>query len=509
MINRRHLLSRIKNYSAMLVAGAASSFIPLRPEGSVAKAQEEGSNPQGPNIIVIMGDDHARWAVGTYGFGKNLTPNIDWLARNGVKFNQAISPAPVCSPARASFYTGKTPSQHGVHDFLAEGNAAKTDWLAGETLLSERLKQQNYRTALIGKWHATADARKPQAGFDRWLSYDVYREGWQNQYLHRGEVYFSDDGKQTSYKGVQARYLTEEAIRFIDRPSKNPFFVSLNFVEPHAPFEEMPERLVQKYRGMSYDLLSQGGFSDMEDRGPRTSTPTDHDEKLAQYLAAVALIDEQVGRVVDALEGRGLLDNTIIVYTSDHGLLLGKYGLYGKVNATKPANFYQDTIAVPLIVYGGDRFVRPAQQRDEFVTLLDLHATVMDFATPGGIAASGYGPGKSLRSLLAGNRLTDWRKFHFAERANARMVSDGQWKLVRYYKKAKDSAPNDFWYDLSHPLREQRHALSGPEEGTRKAMITALESHFSRYEVAEKSGRTIWDQPAPNPRLTEDLKSFQ
>lgn len=516
MINRRRLLSRIKDYSALVVAGAAGTIMSGKVFGKSQAQQAQSAAASGattdtskPNIIVIMGDDHARWAVGTYGFKQNLTPNMDWLARNGVKFNQAISPAPVCSPARASFYTGKMPSQHGVHDFLAEGGAAKTNWLAGETLLSERLKQQGYRTALIGKWHATADARKPQAGFDRWLSYDVYREGWQNQYLHRGEVYFSDDGDQSSYKGVQARYLTEEAIKFIDQPSQSPFFISLNFVEPHAPFDAMPERLVQKYRGMAYDLLSDGGFSDLEDRGARTSTPTDHDEKLAQYLAAAALIDEQIGRVIDALEGRGILGNTIIVYTSDHGLLMGKYGLYGKVNATKPANFYEDTISIPLIVYGGANYIRQAQQRDEFVTLLDLHTTVMDFATPGGIKASNYGPGVSLRPLLAGKRLTDWRAFHFAERANARMVSNGHWKLVRYYKKAKESAPDDYWYDLSNPLGEQRQALAAPDESTRNALIAALETYFTQYEVAEKSGRTIWNQPAPNPRLAEDLKAFQ
>lgn len=509
MINRRRLLSRIKDYSALLVAGTAGAILPSKAQALNANAPKASKDPAKPNIIVIMGDDHARWSVGTYGFEKNITPNMDWMARNGVKFNHAISPAPVCSPARASFHTGKTPSQHGVHDFLTESHAAKTEWLAGETLLSERLKQQNYRTALIGKWHATADSRKPQAGFDRWLSYDTYREGWQNQYLHRGEVYFSDDGTQTSYKGVQARYLTEETIKFIDGTPNDPFFISLNFVEPHAPFEAMPERLVQKYRGMAYELLSAGGFSDMEGRGPRTSIPNDHDEKLAQYLAASALIDEQIGRMIDALEGRGILDNTIVVYTSDHGLLMGKYGLYGKVNATKPANFYEDTISIPMIVYGGANYIRPEQQRDEFVSLLDLHTTVLDFATLGDVGVSDYGPGVSLRPLLAGKRLTDWRKFHFSERANARMVSNGHWKLVRYYKRDKDSQPDDYWYDLSNPLGEQRHALTPPSENTQKAMVAALETHFAKYEVMEKSGRTIWDQPAPNPRLTEDLKAFQ
>ena len=500
-MDRRHLLSLAASFSAYCLTGIAGLSKP-------ARAQRPGSQP---NIIVIMGDDHARWSVGTYGFKPPITPNMDWMAKNGVQFNQAISPAPVCSPARASFYTGKIPSQHGVHDFLAEatGVDVDADWLAGETLLSERLKRQNYRTALLGKWHATADGRKPQPGFDRWLSYDAHREGWQNQYLHRGEVYFSDDGEKTSYTGVQARFLTEEAIKFIDRPSDDPFFISLNFVEPHAPFEAMPERLVQKYRGMAFDMLSDGGSSDMADRGARTSTPKDHDEKLAQYLAAVALIDEQIGRVVDALEGRGLLENTIVVYTSDHGLLLGKYGLYGKVNATQPANFYQDTISIPLIAYSGGDYIRRSQQRPEFVDLLDLHATVMDFATPGGSAKSGYGPGVSLRPLLAGGRFPNWRKFHFAERANARMISDGRWKLVRYYRRDQFAAPQDMWYDLSHPLGEGRSALTPPAKVVQKILISALEDHFSAFEVADKSGRTIWDQPAPNPRLANDLKSYE
>lgn len=500
-MNRRQLLKFMSKYSALLMAGVSTLSI-----RTVALPKEDKTSS--PNIIVIMGDDHARWATGVYGFGEGLTPNLDWMARNGVRFNNAISPAPVCSPARASFYTGKTPSQHGVHDFLAEGSDTSTEWLAGETLLSERLKQQGYRTALFGKWHATRDSRQPQPGFDRWLSYDVYREGWQNQYMHRGEVYFSDDGTETSYKGVQARYLTDEAVSFIDK-SDEPFFISLNFVEPHAPFEDMPERLVQKYRGMAYDLLSDGGSSDMADRGERTSTPKDHDEKLAQYLAAAALIDEQIGRMIDALEGRGLLENTIVIYTSDHGLLMGNYGLYGKVNATQPANFYEDTIAIPMVFYTGGELIRRGQQRAEFVDLLDLHATVLELSGQQSDAAAEYGPGRSLVGLLKGGRHPDWRRFHFAERANARMVSDGRWKLVRYYKKDRSDAPIDKWYDLAHPEGESRAAIAGPSAAIQNIMTTALEEHFTKYEVPEKSGRSIWFQPMPNPRLARDLKKFE
>lgn len=461
-----------------------------------------------PNIVVVMADDHAQWALGAYGLDQLDTPNIDWLADQGVKFENAMSPAPVCSPARASFYTGKMPSQHGVHDFLSESAEFDADWLAGEKLLSERLQDAGYRTGLFGKWHATTDSKAPQPGFDRWLSYDSLNAGWENQYLHSGTVHFSSDGAQAQHTGVQARFLTEEAIRFIDNPSPEPFFISLNFTEPHAPFAGLPERLVSRYRPVARDIVRAGGMSDLADRGAATTVPDDHVEQLAQYLAAVALIDEQVGRMLDALQGRQLLDNTLLVYTSDHGLLVGQYGLYGKTNATNPPNFYEETIRIPLIVHApGERF-RPAQARGELVDLMDLHATVLDYATGGSVSESEYGPGRSMRMLLEGERNTDWRTVQFSERGNARMVTDGRWKLVRYYTREPEDAPTDLWYDLAHPFGE-RHNVDAPRQAVRDRLIDELERFFTNYETPEHSGRKIWDQPPPNARYRRDLESTE
>jgi arylsulfatase A-like enzyme len=485
-----------------LVLALLATFVLVAPTA----AQESDRKP---NIILIMGDDHGKWATGIHGFPNDITPNIDWMARNGIQFNNAISSAPVCSPSRASLYTGKLPSQHGVHDFLAENPKFDADWLVGETLLSERLKDQNYRTALFGKWHATTDSRIPQRGFDKWLSYDAFKDGWQNQYLHQGMVHFSEDGDPTDYTGVQAEFLTEKALEFVDDIKDRPFFISLNFVEPHAPHEGLPERLVKKYRGLAVDLLPDGGSSDMNDRGDATSTPIDHDEKLAQYLASVALVDEQVGRVLKALKKRKMLDKTIIIYTSDHGYLLGQYGLYGKVNATKPANFYEETIGIPLVFYSGNRSIRPAQQRNEFVDLIDLHTTVMDYAAASGSPVSDYGPGVSVRTLLEGGRAPEWRKYHYAERANARMISNGHWKLVRYYMKDGFNPPLDKWYDLSSPIGEMHSQAAPPREELRTLMIKKLERYFATHVDPAKSGHRVWDQPAPNPRLTKDLSAFE
>lgn len=462
-----------------------------------------GQSQEPPNIIVVMTDDHAQWALGAYGLTQIDTPNIDWLAEQGVLFENAMSPAPVCSPARASFHTGKMPSQHGVHDFLSESPEYDADWLAGEKLLSERLLDADYRTALLGKWHATTNSRPPQRGFDRWLSYNPYEAGWQNQYVHSGLVHFSDDGDEIQYAGVQARYLTEEAIRFVDRESRKPFFISLNYTEPHAPFVGLPERLVSKYRSVAESIVRAGGASDMTDRGTMTTVPDDHIEQLAQYLAAISLIDDQVGRLIDALDGRGLMDSTLLVFTADHGLLVGQYGLYGKTNATNPANFYEETIRIPMIIHAPGEEFRQRQSRSELVDLLDLHATVMDFATGGKTSASAYGPGRSMRPLLEGKRNTAWRRIQFAERGKSRMASDGRWKLVRNYQVDKSKSPIDIWFDLAHPFGE-RHAVSPPRQAVINRLTDALENFFAIYETPEHTGTDVWNQPPPNARAASD-----
>ena len=461
--------------------------------------------PGNPNIIVVMGDDHAQWATGAYGLEQIATPNIDWLADRGVLFQNAMSPAPVCSPARASFHTGKMPSQHGVHDFLSDSPEFDHGWLSGQTLLSERLKDEGYRTALLGKWHATTDSRVPQPGFDRWLSYDAATDGWRNQYLHSGTVNFASDGELMKHTGVQARFLTEEAIRFIDSSSSEPFFISLNFTEPHAPFEGLPERLVSKYRNKANEIIRAGGTSNLEHRLPMMKIPDDHTEQLAQYLAAISLIDDQVGRLLDALQGRDLLENTLLIYTSDHGLLVGQYDLYGKTNATGPSNFYEETIRIPMVVYGPGELLKLNQSRQEFVDLLDLHATILDFATGGRINESVDGPGRSMRPLLQGDRNTDWRTVQVAERGYARMITDGRWKLVRYYPQDKEQAPRDMWYDLVHPMRERQDSAA-PRDALKDQLISELESFFQKYETPDHSGRDVWQQPAPNARECLDLR---
>ena len=139
--------------------------------------------------------------------------------------------------------------------------------------------------------------------------------------------------------------------------------------------------------------------------------------------------------MLDALTGRGLLRNTVVIFTSDHGHLTGQYGLYGKGNATVPQNLYQQSINIPLIISGPIEHVTPGQVRQEFVNLYDIFPTVLELIGAGEAQADYDGPGISLMPLLKGRRMIRFRDFQFAEMGNARMAHDGRWKLVRYYRK--------------------------------------------------------------------------
>jgi choline-sulfatase len=463
---------------------------------SLACSLQASDQTSPPNIVVIMTDDQGRWSLGEYD-NRIETPNISYLAEQGVRFDQAISPTPVCSAARASFYTGRTASQHGIHDFLSDKDADQKDWLIDERLISQVLSDQGYRVGLFGKWHADTQGWKPARGFDRWLTYDERDADWINQYQHSGTVHFSKDGAAISHTGVQARFLAESTVDFIDESNEAPFAAIINFVEPHFPFEGLPERLVARYRDVARDIMPAGDSSSLKSSARVGASVEEHVEKLAQYLAAVTLVDEQVGRIMDALQGRDLLDNTLIVFTSDHGHQTGQYGLYGKGNSTNPQNLYQDSIDIPMIISGPKRLVAQGQVRNEFVNLYDLFPTLATIAGATEDLNKYNGPGKSLLPLLKGERLTSFRDFQHAEMGNARMVHNGRWKLVRYYQKNHDAPPVDHWFDLTHPLGE-RSPVPAPSQAQQAQLINALDTFFETYEEPEHSGRRIWDLPRHN-----------
>ena len=207
------------------------------------RQSEARTNWKRPNILVFLTDDHGEWAQRAYGNSELLTPNMDRLAARGTRMTQAFTPCPVCSPARASFMTGRMPSQHGIHDWLQEDSYELTHpGLSGQTLISELMKSAGYNTGLVGKWHC-GRTREPKPGFDRWFSY------WVAQYPHEGIQKFSDQGKLVTEEGQQSPLLTRRAVDFLQDHQRNegadgnPFFLFVSYVDTHGPHDAAPADL--------------------------------------------------------------------------------------------------------------------------------------------------------------------------------------------------------------------------------------------------------------------------
>lgn len=447
-----------------------------------------------PNILVFLTDDHGQWALPTYGNSEISAPNIDYLAANGAVMENGFTPCPVCSPARASFFTGLLPSQHGVHDWLRESEQALThDGIDDKTNIAELLQADGYHTGLVGKWHCGRSS-EPKRGFDRWFSYQVA------QYPHFGVQNFSDQGKHIQRKGHQSALLTDEAAAFLrGRPQDRPFFLFVGYVNTHGPHRDQPERLVDHYRrNASFGDIPKETFAECHGiRGRRVWPAEDvYREELAQYYASVTMIDDQVGRVLDELDAQDAMDDTLIVYTGDHGHMNGHHGMFNKGNGTIPQNFIEESIRIPYIAMWRNGF-EAGQRRAESVDLCDWLPTLLDAAgmeAPGGI----HTPGRSFLPLLTGDAV-EWRDAQFCEYGNARMVRTDEYKLIRRYPGPNGHFPDEL-YDLQNDPRERENRIERAEYAEIAAQLSArLNAHFETYETDECSGRDIAARSMCNP----------
>jgi len=285
--------------------------------------------PDHPNLLFVFGDQWRGQATGYAGDPNVKTPSIDCFAAESVVFTGAVSGCPVCSPWRASLMTGQYPHRHGMvtnDQCLAE--------LCEGPFLAEVLGSAGYHTAYIGKWHLAGHGRaryvppERRLGFETWLGYECNHDYWKGFYYAEGE-------ESRPWEGYDARAQTDAACRIIrERGAERPLALFLSWGPPHAPYLTAPE----EYRAMyaPEDIILRGNVP------PEAEADARRD--LAGYYAHCTALDECFGDLLAALGEAGMADDTVVVFTSDHGDMLGSRGQWKK---QRP---YEESISVPLVI---------------------------------------------------------------------------------------------------------------------------------------------------------------
>lgn len=354
------------------------------------------------NLVLILSDDHRYDTMSCMGHLWVKTPNMDRLARGGVLFRNSFVTTSLCSPSRASILTGQYVHSHGVMDNVSP-------FPQGLTIFPQILQQYGYRTGMIGKWHMGGETDEPRPGYHRWVSF-------------RGQGVYNDpvlnfDGSRRQVKGYVTDILTEEAIRFIRENKERPFLLHLAHKATHADFfpaerhknlystEPIPHpksmaNTEENYRGkpdwMRRQRNSWHGVDGMYNHR------VNFDQFYRDYCRTLMALDDSVGAVVNELEQRNLLNDTLLVYMSDNGFQFGEHGLIDK------RTMYETSIRIPMIAHCPDLFA-PSHDVNGMALNIDIGPTMLDAA---GAPPLANAHGRSLVPLLeAGSRTPeDWRK---------------------------------------------------------------------------------------------------
>ncbi|QDT35624.1 sulfatase family protein [Thalassoglobus polymorphus] len=272
-----------------------------------------------PNIVFIYTDDQAPTAVGFSGNTELKTPNIDRIANEGIVIKNAFTVTPVCSPARAALATSRYACELEILDWINPKKEPELGLNPNTITWMELLQKAGYRTSLSGKWHlGTADRYHPTLqGFDDFM-------GIRSGGCPPKDPVLEVNGHDTKMSGFTVDLVTENALKFIRENQKKPFLASIHYREPHAAW--LPTR--------------DEDWEPYQDLDPSLPQPVHPDlnvelvkKRIREYYASVASVDRNVGRVLDLLDELKLADNTVVVFTSDHGYHYGHHALWYKGNA--------------------------------------------------------------------------------------------------------------------------------------------------------------------------------
>ena len=493
-------LQRAARKRDVLGRGAAAALLL-----ALLTAQSASAADGKPNILFIMVDEMKWNVMSCEGHPYVKTPNLDRLAREGTRFATAYTVTPICTPSRYSFFTGRYAHVHGATD-------NNTPLREPQLLLPPLLKHNGYQTAISGKLHFISPSDSDY-GFDFFWSFAHEGPGklptWPDditrKYGHAGMARrldaqpFPDDplgrdlGKLT-YPSAdsQTSWITARALDFLDQrdPSK-PFFLFVSYLDPHSP-----SHLCEPYWSLATNTFNPATLplppTFKADPSKQTATASNRHEVndpaivkalTSAYYAKVTMIDDNVGRLLDDLRRRGLADDTLVVFTADHGNMLGDLNRWFK------GAMYEGSTRIPLLMKAPKGPFAAAFNRGAVVSNIVENIDVMpSLCEMAGIPLPQQGlQGQSLTGLVAG-RDAAWKNCAFAERTSS-MLRTPQYKLVRNTRKGvRHAEPVYELYDLLNDPQETRDLAN---DATHAATVKALADRLEAWQKTAPAVPTL------------------
>lgn len=392
-ITRRELLK--KGLGTAVSVGVLSTLPDIRPLFA--------DNIRRPNIVYVLADMMRYTAMGCGVNNQVRTPNLERLAAEGVFFSNAFSGYPICTPYRAMFLTGRYCHTTGVltNDYQLP---------LSEITIAEQLKQHGYNTALIGKWHLDGHRnpyvpKENRQGFDYWVTENCKHTYWDTP------TCFGDETVARPLLGYQPDAQTDLAIKYIREQSRcTPFFLFLSFGPPHNPYLTT-EQFTKWYNPA--EII----------QPPNVPTGDDHREVLGRHYGQISNLDYNLGRIIKALEDAGMADDTILVFTSDHGNMLGSHG-EGIAKKERP---WDESVHIPFIV----RYPRKAAtglRTDVLFNSVDVMPTLLALA---GVPVPSAVQGTDFSSFVQGQGGTEYESVFMQEIQPTGSSGVVPWRAVR------------------------------------------------------------------------------
>jgi len=487
--------------SRTVVVGLASLLVALIPSlgasRPLASMTDDGHSPpsaQRPNIVVVVVDD-LRWdEFGAAGHPYLQTPNIDRLAREGAMFTNSFHAVPLCSPNRASILTGQYPSRHGIIDNVARNLASH-----GLQTFPITLQEEGYDTGFFGKWHMGNDPT-PRPGFNTWAA--IPGQG------RTTDPELFEDGRVHVVEGYVTDVLTDRAVKFIERDRDQPFFLYLSHKAVHPTIQQLDDGSTDestsfgfmpapRHRGVYEDRVLPPRGNEIATLADLVGKPTiqralmanlgvaaDRDlasvrapgadqETIRRRAEMLLAVDEGLGRIIEALDSQGILDETMVMFTSENGYFYGEHGLTSERRMP-----YEEAIRNPLVIRYPPEAA--AGSRPSGLTVsVDIAPTILQIA---GAPIGDHIAGNSLVPLLRGNDHT-WRQsvlvefftyenpFQHLVDMDYRAVRTSRYKYIHWIK----FPDQDELYDLQKDPCELHNVVEDPGmQGLRAELRTEL-----------------------------------